>query len=74
MDTSAPSRSDRSKLRHPWLAVGVVFALAVTVRLIYLWQDAASPFFACRGIDAKQYHEMALGLLNGTWPDQQAFF
>jgi len=51
-----------------------IFVLALVVRVVHLWGDTRSPFFAFRGIDALDYHQMAQGLRAGTWPADQPFF
>jgi tetratricopeptide (TPR) repeat protein len=55
-----------------WVPVGI-FCCALLVRLIFLVENLNIPFFNYRGIDAQQYHEMAVGFLEGTWPGEQAF-
>jgi len=55
-----------------WVPVGI-FCCALLVRLTFLAENRGVPFFNYRGIDAQQYHEMAVGFLNGTWPAEQAF-
>lgn len=56
-----------------WVPVGI-FCCALLVRLIFLAENLNVPFFNYRGIDAQQYHEMAVGFAEGTWPSEQAFF
>lgn len=43
-----------------------IFALALMIRVLHLLADAHSPFFEFRGIDALDYHRMALGMHDGT--------
>ena len=56
-----------------WVPVGI-FCCALVVRLIFLAENLNTPFYNYRGIDAQQYHLMAVGFLKGTWPGEQAFF
>jgi Flp pilus assembly protein TadD/4-amino-4-deoxy-L-arabinose transferase-like glycosyltransferase len=56
-----------------WLVPVGIFCCALLVRLIFLVENRNVPFFNYRGIDAQQYHEMAVGFLDGTWPGKQAF-
>ena len=56
-----------------WVPVGI-FCCALLVRLIFLVENLNTPFYNYRGIDADQYHQMAVGFLEGTWPDREAFF
>jgi len=56
----------------PWMCA--IFALALMIRVLHLVADGHSPFFEFRGIDALDYHRMALGVHDGTWPNGQPFF
>lgn len=56
-----------------WRVSVGIFCCALLVRLIFLVENRNVPFFNYRGIDAQQYHEMAVGFLEGTWPGKQAF-
>ncbi|MHC4572286.1 MAG: ArnT family glycosyltransferase, partial [Planctomycetota bacterium] len=56
-----------------WVPVGI-FCCALLVRLIFLAENFKAPFYNYRGIDAEQYHMMAVGFTEGTWPGEQAFF
>ena len=56
-----------------WVPVGI-FCCALLVRLIFLRENINTPFYNYRGIDAEQYHMMAVGFMEGTWPGEQAFF
>ena len=53
-----------------WVPVGI-FCCALLARLIFLVENLNIPFFNYRGIDAQQYHEMAVSFLNGRWPGEQ---
>jgi tetratricopeptide (TPR) repeat protein len=55
-----------------WVPAGI-FCCALLVRLIFLAENFNTPFYNYRGIDAEQYHMMAVGFLEGTWPGEQAF-
>ena len=55
-----------------WVPVGI-FCCALLVRLIFLVENLNIPFFNYRGIDARAYHQMAVGFTEGTWPDGQVF-
>ncbi len=55
-----------------WVPVGI-FCFALLVRLIFLAENHHIPIFNYRGIDAQQYHEMAVGFLEGTWLGEQTF-
>ena len=67
-------RKNRFTVKKLWWVPPAIFCLALAVRLIFLVEGLHVPFCAYRGIDADQYHLKALGLLNGTWPGNEAFF
>jgi tetratricopeptide (TPR) repeat protein len=62
-----------STTKSLWFVPVGIFCCALLVRLIFLVENRNVPFFNYRGIDAQQYHEMAVGFLDGTWPGKQAF-
>ncbi|UCF42871.1 MAG: glycosyltransferase family 39 protein, partial [Planctomycetota bacterium] len=55
-----------------WVPVGIL-GFALLVRLIFLAENMGVPFYNYRGIDSQQYHTMAVGFVDGTWPDGQVF-
>ena len=56
----------------PLVPIGI-FCCALLVRLIFLAESLNIPFFNYRGIDARAYHQMAVGFTEGSWPGQQVF-
>jgi tetratricopeptide (TPR) repeat protein len=56
------------------LLAGLVFALALLVRIIYLKQFEKSPFFAVPIIDANTYLETARQLGAGFWIQDESFW
>jgi hypothetical protein len=66
-----PAKGPRAPARS-WMLI--IFVAALLVRVLHVLADSRSPFFDFRGIDALDYHLMAQGLLNGTWPGDQPFF
>ena len=56
--------SDRSPL--PAL-VGIVFVLALSLRLVHAFQMSASPLFTMPAVDAATYSEQAASLAEGNW-------
>jgi hypothetical protein len=64
----ATSASHRGNLL---LAVAL---LALTVRLIYIWQISHAPFFDLRIGDARAYHEWALRIARGDWIGDRVFY
>ena len=56
--------ADASLVRRlGWL----VFALALVVRVVYIFESDASPLFAHPAVDAKTYTHHALRLAAGNW-------
>ena len=51
-----------------------VFALALIVRLIHLWQIRAAPFFPLLMGDAQSYHAWAQELAAGDWIGSEVFY
>lgn len=51
-----------------------LFVFALIVRLIYLAEDSANPFFAFRFVDAEEYDSLARGFVEGLWPAPEAYF
>ncbi len=50
-----------------------IFCFALLVRMVYLAENFGVAFYNYRGIDAEQYHMMAVGFLDGTWPGGRVF-
>ena len=55
--------------RHTWIGLGLLFLLALSLRLLYLFQAADSPLFDHPLVDARTYVRMALHLAAGQWLD-----
>ena len=64
----ATSASHRGNLL---LAVAL---LALTVRLVYIWQISHAPFFDLRIGDARAYHEWAVRIARGDWIGDRVFY
>ena len=52
---------------HPRWALGIVFALALSLRLAHAFQMSASPLFSMPAVDAAIYSEQAASLAAGNW-------
>ncbi len=52
---------------HPRWALGIVFALALSLRLTHAFQMSASPLFSMPAVDAATYSEQAASLAAGNW-------
>ena len=50
-----------------WLELLGVFAAALAIRWIHVWQIGAAPFAAMRMGDAEGYHEWAARIAAGAW-------
>ena len=70
---STGQRKNTLVVKSLWLVPVGIFCCAVLVRLIFLAENFKAPFYNYRGIDAEQYHMMAVGFLEGTWPGKQTF-
>jgi tetratricopeptide (TPR) repeat protein len=55
-----------------WLLA--LIAIAAAVRLAYFLDFRASPYYLWPLLDARAYHEQALGFIAGTWPGSAPFF
>lgn len=73
MNFTRPEAVEFLPRKFPWILLAI-FCCGLALRLIYLAEASGSPFFAHLGLDAAQYHERAVGLVNGTWPTETAFF
>jgi tetratricopeptide (TPR) repeat protein len=62
-----------SAAKSLWLIPIGIFCCALLIRLIFLVENRNVPFFNYRGIDASSYHRMAVGFVDGTWPDGRVF-
>jgi tetratricopeptide (TPR) repeat protein len=78
-----PSPSTRERLAQdgpvqdrtfgPRPALGI-FAIALTVRLVHVWQLRASPFFSVLMGDSRGYDEWALRIARGDWIGSEVFY
>src|SRR5438552_8748439 len=55
-------------------AVLVIFALALTLRIIHIWQMRSSPFFAVLIGDARGYDQWARRIAGGDWIGRDVFY
>ncbi len=60
--------------RYSKFAGAFLFALALLVRLIYLWQAHTSPFFASPILDAEVYDQEGWRIAQGNWLGDGVFF
>ena len=54
-------------MRRLWHWGGIVFVLALSLRLIHAFQMSASPLFTMPAVDAATYSEQAASLAVGNW-------
>ncbi len=54
-------------MRRLWGWGGIVFALALSLRLVHVSQMSASPLFTMPAVDAATYSEQAASLAEGNW-------
>jgi tetratricopeptide (TPR) repeat protein len=66
-----PSGASARKFRLVALAI---FVLALTLRLIHIWQMRNSPFFTVLLGDARSYDEWAQRIASGDWIGHEVFY
>ena len=54
-------------MRRLWGWGGIVFVLALSLRLVHAFQMSASPLFTMPAVDAATYAEQATSLASGNW-------
>ena len=54
-------------MRRLWHWGGIVFVLALSLRLVHAFQMSASPLFTMPTVDAATYSEQAASLAEGNW-------
>ncbi len=54
-------------MRRLWHWGGIVFVLALSLRLVHVFQMSASPLFTMPAVDAATYSEQAASLAEGNW-------
>jgi len=59
-------------LPRVWAAA--IFAVALTVRLVHLWQMRATPYFTVLMGDARGYDQWAVRLAGGDWVGTDVFY
>jgi tetratricopeptide (TPR) repeat protein len=69
------TRSDKLSGRRDWVAPAAVLALALALRLIHLYQIRDNPFFLHPIVDAWDYHNDALRMVQTRdWVGDRPFF
>jgi tetratricopeptide (TPR) repeat protein len=61
-----------TRLPRPW--VGAIFALALAVRMIHLWQMRGTAYFSVLMGDARGYDQWAQRLAAGDWVGTDVFY
>jgi tetratricopeptide (TPR) repeat protein len=75
--TDRPRHQARSLAASPrvgWAAAAAIFALALAVRLVYIWQIRRAPFFTVLMGDARAYDEWAQRIAGGDWLGHDVFY
>src|SRR5688500_5952191 len=62
------------RLRHQPFAAILIFAVALTARLVHVWQIRQAPFFTTLMGDARGYDAWATRLGNGDWFGGEVFY
>ena len=60
--------------RFGWRSAAVVFALALAVRLIHIWQIREAPFFTVLMGDSRAYDDWAQQIARGDWLGRDVFY
>ena len=70
------SPADTSVHRNPWRDpwVWCIAGAALCLRLVYLWDLRATPFYLFPQMDALYHHQWALQLAAGDWIGSEVFF
>src|SRR5262245_37102053 len=68
------ARSVAARPRVGWAAAAAIFALALAVRLIHVWQIRRAPFFTVLMGDARAYDEWAQRIARGEWLGHEVFY
>ena len=76
---SPPAAPARSRAGRPTVGVFAladlgVFALALALRLIHVWQLRSAPFFDFTMGDAQSYHDWGLEIAGGDWLGRETFY
>jgi tetratricopeptide (TPR) repeat protein len=67
-------QGDRAALRERYLWAGIIFAVALVVRAIHIWQIDGSPFADLKLGDAEGYHLWAQKIVGGDWLGDEVFY
>jgi len=57
-----------------WPAAGAIFAIALAVRLVHIWQIRDAPFFTILMGDSRAYDEWAQRIASGEWLGRDVFY
>ena len=75
---SAPAGPARPRAGRPADGFGRaalgIFAFALAVRLVHVWQLRSAPFFGLAMGDAQSYHAWGLEIAAGDWLGREAFY
>ena len=71
---SGEGATDEPTSRRDWIAVALIVALALAIRLVYLSQIRDHPLFSSLLGDPAAYHDRAMAILDGSLVPDHAFF
>ena len=57
-----------------WPTAGAIFAIALAVRLVHIWQIRDAPFFSILMGDSRAYDEWAQRIARGDWLGHDVFY
>ena len=58
----------------PWVGLALVVVMALTLRLVHLWQMHGTPFFSVLMGDSRGYDAWAQQIAAGDWIGQEVFY
>src|SRR5882672_5967160 len=68
------ARSVAAPPQFGWAAAAAIFALALAVRLVHVWQIRRAPFFTVLMGDARAYDAWAQRIAQGDWLGHDVFY
>ena len=68
------ARSAAAGVHFGWATASAIFAIALAVRLVHLWQIRQAPFFTILMGDSRAYDEWAREIAQGDWLGHEVFY
>ena len=68
------AREAAAGTRLGWVAAAAIFAVALAVRLVHVWQIRDAPFFTVLMGDSRAYDDWAREIAQGDWLGHEVFY